>query len=94
MPDAPAFRFHLDAPADWRPTSAQLVVSGWLVPAPGQSCLDLRARIDGAVFLGISGLPRPDLAAAMAHAPVRAGFTARTTVWQGARILALDWHDG
>lgn len=94
MSDATALQFHLDTPAHWRLAEAQLVISGWLVPAPGQAALDLRARIDDTIYLGIYGLPRPDLAAALPHAHDRAGFTVRTSAWSGARRLALDWHDG
>ncbi len=87
--------FHLDQPAGWQPTSPELDITGWILPGAGRECVDLRARVDGVVFLGIAGLPRPDLAAAFPGDPAatRSGFHQRVRVWSGARELALDWLD-
>jgi GT2 family glycosyltransferase len=92
---APPF-FHIDAPVHWRPVSPELVIMGWFYAGPGQECLDLRARIDGVVFLGIYGLDRPDTQQAFAgeSAARRSGFLQQARVWAGARELALDYLDG
>lgn len=36
---------------------------GWVWPKPGGHFVDVRARINGQIFPGVHGLPRPDLAA-------------------------------
>ena len=96
MTAPPAPRFHIDSPANWRPEVAGIEVTGWLFPGEGAVCVDLRARVDRRVFLGIYGLDRPDtLAAFSAGVPsLRTGFVQRVQVWRGARELALDYHDG
>ena len=96
MTAPPAPRFHIDSPAHWRPEVAGIEVTGWLFPGEGAVCVDLRARVDRRVFLGIYGLDRPDtLAAFGAGVPsLRTGFVQRVQVWRGARELALDYHDG
>ena len=87
---------HIARPTDWRPTTAALEVAGWFHPGETTRCTDLRARVDGRVYLGIYGLERPDLAQSFGPAPaaLHTGFTQRVQVWRGARELALDWHDG
>ena len=93
---APAsLAFNVDQPVDWRPASPDLEISGWLHPGAGAECLDLRARIDGEVFLGIYGLDRPDAQQAFAGDPAagRSGFHQQVRVWTGARELALDYLD-
>ncbi|MFM1813539.1 MAG: Hyaluronan synthase, partial [Pseudomonadota bacterium] len=94
MSDASVPRFHIDSPASWQLTDAALQVFGWIVAPVETPCVDVRMRLDDVVFLGIHGLPRPDLADALPDAPARAGFTVRGTAWRGARTLTLDWHDG
>jgi len=88
--------FHVDQPACWRPTSPDLEITGWVYPGTGRDCLDLRARVDGVVFLGVHGLPRPDLAPAFPGEPAarRSGFLQQVRVWSGARELTLDYLDG
>ena len=88
--------FHIDSPASWRPTVAGIEVVGWLYPGETEVCLDVRARVDKRVTLGIYGLERPDTQAAFGGslAARRTGFIQRAQVWRGAKELALDWHDG
>jgi O-antigen biosynthesis protein len=92
-PASPAY--NVDQPVDWRPPSPDLEISGWLHPGAGGECLDLRARIDGEVFLGIYGLDRPDAQQAFAGDPAArwSGFRQLVRVWSGARELALDYLD-
>ena len=96
MPDPAAPLFHIDSPAHWRPTGAGIEVVGWLYPGETVICVDLRARVDKRVTLGIYGLERPDTQQAFGGslAARRTGFIQRVQVWRGAQELALDWHDG
>jgi GT2 family glycosyltransferase len=88
--------FHVDSPATWRPEVAGIEVTGWLYPGETAVCVDVRARVDGRVFLGIYGLDRPDTQAAFGGGipALRTGFSQRVQVWRGARELALEYHDG
>jgi len=88
--------FHIDAPAHWRPEVTGLEISGWLYPPEGTVCVDLRARVDKRVYLGIYGLDRPDTQANFRGGipSLRTGFIQRVQLWRGARELALDYHDG
>ena len=96
MTDPAAPLFHIDSPASWRPTVAGLEVTGWIYPGETAVCVDVRARVDRRVFLGIYGLDRPDTQAAFGQGipSLRTGFIQRIQVWRGARELALDYHDG
>jgi GT2 family glycosyltransferase len=87
---------HIDQPTDWRPKTAALEITGWLYPGETTRCLDLRARVDGRVSLGIYGLERLDIARSFGASPaaLHTGFIQRVQIWRGARSLALDWHDG
>jgi O-antigen biosynthesis protein len=89
-------RFHIDSPTSWRPVGAGIEVVGWLYPGEIDICVDIRARVDKRVTLGIYGLERPDTQAAFGGtlAARRTGFIQRAQVWSGAKELALDWHDG
>lgn len=51
---------------------------GWIVPKPGFHFVDVRARIDGRVFPGVHGFPRPDLAAHFE--PTRSWLPAEYTI--------------
>ncbi len=96
MSETDALRFHIDSPATWRPEAPGLEVVGWLYPGEQAACVDIRARVDGRVTLGIYGLDRPDTRAEFGGslAALRTGFIQRVQVWRGARELALDYHDG
>jgi GT2 family glycosyltransferase len=91
-----ASQFHLDSPASWRMEEASFEVVGWLYPGETAVCLDIRARVDKRVYLGIYGLERPDTAPVFGGtlAARRTGFIQHVQVWRGAQELALDWHDG
>jgi GT2 family glycosyltransferase len=96
MPATAAPSFHIDSPTQWRPDSPHVEIRGWFYAGGEAQCIDIRARIDGAVTLGIYGLERPDIQAAFAGglSALRTGFIQRAQGWRGARELALDWHDG
>ena len=96
MPDPALLQYHIDSPAPGRPGSAVVQLVGWLFPGADNACLDIRARVDGRIFLGVYGLDRPDTAAVFGDsvAARRTGFLQRVQVWRGARELALDYHDG
>ncbi|MBX3749986.1 MAG: glycosyltransferase [Opitutaceae bacterium] len=96
MIPSPAPQYHIDSPATWRPAVDGLEITGWLYLGEGATCLDIRARVDKRVYLGIHGLDRPDtqLALGGSLAARRTGFMQRVQVWRGARELALDYHDG
>ena len=96
MPDPVAPHYHIDSPGSWRPTVAGIEVVGWLYPGEISLCVDLRARVDKRVTLGLYGLERPDTQQAFGGtlAARRSGFIQRAQVWRGAKELALDWHDG
>ncbi|HLP25383.1 MAG TPA: glycosyltransferase, partial [Acidobacteriota bacterium] len=89
-------KFHLDSPQNWRPSAPNLELIGWLFAPSEHGCLDIRARVDRRVTLGLYGLDRPDIEASLGGgvAARRTGFVQRVQVWRGARELALDWHDG
>ncbi|WP_438479504.1 glycosyltransferase [Oleiharenicola lentus] len=96
MSDSPAFKFHIDSPASWRPEVAGVEITGWIYPGETLVCVDIRARVDKRPYLGLYGLERPDTRAAFGGslASLRTGFIQRVQVWRGAQELALDWHDG
>jgi GT2 family glycosyltransferase len=96
MPDPAAPLFHIDSPATWQPTKADLDVTGWFYPGEARDCVDIRVRVDNCPRLGIYGLERPDTQQTFGGSlkALRTGFIQRVTVWRGARELALDWHDG
>jgi len=96
MSDLSPLKFHIDSPKVWRPEAAGIEVTGWLYAGPTQTCVDIRARVDGRVYFGIYGLDRQDTRASFGGglAALRTGFIQLVQVWRGARELALDYHDG
>ncbi len=96
MSDPATPHFHIDSPTTWRPAVASVQIVGWLYAGEANRCVDLRARVDKRAYLGIYGLERPDTHQLFGgtEAALRTGFIQRVQIWQGARALALDWHDG
>ena len=87
--------YHIDSPASWRPEQASFEIIGWLYAGPEGNCMDIRARVDGYVFLGLFGLDRPDTEQTFGgRAGRRTGFIQHVQVWRGAREIALDFYDG
>lgn len=93
---APTVSFSIDQPANWRLTAPALEIAGWLHPEGEAACVDVRARVDKRVFLGLYGLDRDDLVARFPGnlTARRSGFRIAAHVWTGARAVALDWQDG
>jgi GT2 family glycosyltransferase/glycosyltransferase involved in cell wall biosynthesis len=91
----PPVSFSIDQPASWRLAAPTLEITGWLHAESETACLDIRARIDRRVFLGLYGLDRDDLVARFPGnlAARRSGFRIAAHVWTGARAVALDWQD-
>jgi len=90
MPNAP--QYHIDSPASWNLAVEGIEIKGWIYPGEEAICVDIRARVDDRVYLGIYGLERPDTAAAFGNslAALRTGFVQQVQVWKGAQTLALE----
>lgn len=85
--------FHLDAPEPGATlTPGRHVLRGWVWPAPGRHIVDVRARIDGRVFAGVHGYPRPDLAAhfQLGHRPALAEFRVPVDLHAGPAVVTLE----
>jgi len=91
----PHISFSIDHPASWRLTTPAQQLCGWLYPEGEAVCLDIRARVDKRVFLGLYGLDRDDLISRFPGNLVarRSGFLIAIHAWTGARAIALDWQD-
>lgn len=92
---APHISFSIDQPAPWRLAAPSLEITGWLYPDGEATCIDIRARVDKRVFLGLYGLDRDDLIPRFPGNLVarHSGFRIAIHVWTGARTVALDWQD-
>ncbi len=95
MSQAPAFAYYLDKPTGWKPDCCGYEILGWFYPGMGRECRDIRAVIDGKVFLGNYGLDRPDVALAYPGDPNarHAGFTIKAYFWKAAREIRLEYLD-
>ena len=95
MSQAPVFAYYLDKPKGWKPDCAGYEILGWFYPGVGRECRDIRAVIDGRVFLGNYGLDRPDVAQAFPDDPnsTRTGFAIRVHFWRDAREVRLEYLD-
>ncbi len=95
MSQAPAFAYYLDKPSGWKPDCAGYEILGWFYPGMGRECRDIRAVIDGTVYLGNYGLDRPDVAAAFPNDPnsTRTGFAIRALFARGDREVRLEYLD-
>jgi O-antigen biosynthesis protein len=95
MSQTPEFTYFLDHPSAWKPAAPNLEIVGWFYSGSGRECRDIRARVNGKIFLGIYGLERPDVRQAHPHDPnaARTGFMIRTHLWNGAKEVSLDYLD-
>jgi glycosyltransferase involved in cell wall biosynthesis len=95
-----AIRFFIDQPTDWSGLSRCLVIRGWCFAAAGTSIRAIRLRTINLTLLGVIGLPRPDVKAALPEAPDdNTGFVIRGTLPLGSHALSLEaelpdgsWH--
>ena len=96
MTESSELKFHIDSPANWQPAVAGIEITGWLYAGSSGTCVDIRARVDKRIYLGIYGLDRTDTQASFGGglAGLRTGFIQLVQVWRGASELALDYHDG
>ena len=83
MSDPAAPLFHVDSPANWRPTGAGIEVVGWLYPGETALCVDIRARVDKRATLGIYGLERPDTQSAF-------GGSLGPSQWGQVEYIAME----
>ena len=100
----PAVRFALEIhPPDWRFPPGATWIAGWIAADLGAMAVtDLRAWFDGRLFLGLTGLPRPEIEVRLfPHpGPPFAGFSFLLRPHRGATCLRLehrdvtgDWHE-
>src|SRR5258708_35641454 len=96
MPTPASPLYHIDRPPHWRPAAASLEVAGWLYPGETEVCADIRARVDGRVYLGIYGLERSDIAQSFGASPaaLHTGFAHPVQVWRGAEEVAPRVRSG
>jgi len=93
MTRPPDLAANIDLPKAWNLDSPELLIEGWLFAGAGHEFRDVRVEVDGRVTLGIPGLDRTDVAAALGGQTnaLRSGFRLRTRVWRGARHLQLSY---
>lgn len=82
-------------PPDWKCPAASFWVAGWIRSTTGQGAADVRAWLGAKLFLGLCGLPRPDMATAVAGpaGPSQAGFSFLLSANSSARELRLEVCD-
>ncbi len=66
-------------PAGWECPSEPFWVAGWIASPSGKVPVDMRAWLGDEPFLGVCGLPRPDVETSVRglSGPPHAGFTFR-----------------
>ncbi|MEO6567169.1 MAG: glycosyltransferase family 4 protein [Opitutaceae bacterium] len=77
-PFAERWKFALEIfPADWKLPNAPFWVAGWILSERGAGAADVRVWFGGNLFLGLCGLPRPEIerAALGRLGPPHAGFS-------------------
>lgn len=82
-------------PEHWLFPAGSTWIAGWIWPKAGRLVTDLRAWIDGQPFLGLNGLPRPEIERRYGEAkgPPYAGFSFLLTPHAGAKLLRLEVRD-
>jgi glycosyltransferase involved in cell wall biosynthesis len=90
-----AYIFEVEEPRAWVFKGEPVWISGWFLSKTGAVFSDIRAVIDGRPYLGILGMPRPEIEerqrgqAGLPHA----GFLLRLAPPGGARTLRLELLD-
>ncbi|MDI1250144.1 MAG: glycosyltransferase [Lacunisphaera sp.] len=95
MNENDAYIFDVEAPREWVFAGEPVWISGWFVAKTGAVFSDVRAVIAGIPYLGILGLPRPEIEQrhqAGSRLP-RAGFLLRVNPPAGARDLRIELLD-
>ena len=87
----PTVRFFIDQPGDWNSPSACVIIRGWAFTHRGEALTGIRLLIAGRTVPGVTGLPRPDVQAALPEAPgPNTGFEIRGTLPPGTHRLFLE----
>lgn len=82
---------HIDQPVNWALRSQGLVIRGWCFSEDGEPILAVRLRLDRLILNGVTGLPRPDVKAALPAAPHdNTGFEIRGLLPPGHHSLRLE----
>jgi glycosyltransferase involved in cell wall biosynthesis len=90
-----AYIFEVEEPREWVFKGEPVWISGWFLSKIGAAFSDMRAVIDGRPYLGILGMPRPEIEerhrgrTGLPHA----GFLLRIAPPAGARLLRLELLD-
>jgi len=94
---APAdWQFAIDIhPEGWRFPAGRSWIAGWLHSPSGRAAADVRAWIDDHPFLGLCGLPRPEIERGFpgGEGPPHAGFSFLLAPHRGARRLRIEVCD-
>ncbi len=99
LTDAP-LHWHIDQPDSWRLPSRCVIIRGWCFAADPQSVRAIRLRTADRMLSGVTGLPRPDVKAALPEAPDdNTGFEIRATLPTGCITISIEteltdgtWH--
>ena len=87
------WQFDVDIhPADWRFPAGRSWIAGWVHSRSGRAAADVRAWIDDRPFLGLCGLPRPEIEQRFLgrDGPPHAGFSFLLDPHRDARRLRLE----
>jgi len=96
MPDPGDWQFAIDIhPEGWRFPAGQSWIAGWLHSGSGRAAADVRAWIDDRPFLGLCGLPRPEIERQFpgGDGPPHAGFSFLLAPHRSARRLRIEVCD-
>lgn len=96
MPDHGDWQFEIDIhPEQWRFSAGRSWIAGWLHSRSGRAAADVRAWIDDRPFLGLCGLPRPEIERRFLgrEGPPHAGFSFLLEPHRNARLLRVDVCD-
>lgn len=94
-------QFYIDQPVNWRVADRCFIVRGWCYAGDNAPILAVRLRTPDLTLAGVTGLPRPDVKAAMPEAPdENTGFEIRGTLPPGWTSISLEarladgtWHE-
>src|SRR5665213_1548236 len=94
--DKPDWKFAIDIfPAEWECPSEPFWVAGWIVSPGGKVPVDIRAWLGDEPFLGVCGLPRPEVETSVRGraGPPYAGFTFRLNPVPAAKEISIEVCD-
>ena len=96
MPDHGDWQFEIEIhPEQWRFSAGRSWIAGWLHSRSGRVAGDVRAWIDDQPFLGLCGLPRPEIERRFhgREGPPHAGFSFLLEPHRHARLLRVEACD-